>query len=113
MLPSAEAEPERYRGRPLLLILENYVLAAIGELPADKHTGMTKIVQATFGGGTDWMQTVRAQLHLGDGLDTNLRGMWERNQVIAAQNGVALQPVQFAKMVADQNFAELIGPPLG
>ena len=43
MLPSAEVEPERYRGRPLLVVLENYILAAIGELPAEKHGGVAKI----------------------------------------------------------------------
>src|SRR5690348_9612172 len=107
MLPSPEAEPERYRGRPLLVVLENYILAAIGELPAEKQAGVAKIVQTVFGGGTDWMKTVRGHLQLGDGLDADLRGMWERNQATATQSGVALHPVQFAKMVADQNFAEL------
>lgn len=112
MLPTPEAEPERYRGRPLLIVLENYILAAIGELPAEKHAGVARIVQTVFGGDADWMRTVREQLQLSDVLDAHLRGMWERNQAIAAQNCVTLHPIQFAKMVADQNFAELIGPPL-
>jgi hypothetical protein len=112
MLPSPEAEPDRYRGRPLLVVLENYILAAIGELSAEKQARVTKIVQTVFGDGTDWMKTVRRQLRLGDGLDASLREMWERNQATAAQNGITFHPVQFAKMVADQNFAELIGPPL-
>ena len=113
MVPSPESEPDRYRGRPLLVVLENYVLAAIGELPPEKHGAVAKVVQTVFGGGADWMKTVRSQLQLGDSLDASLRGMWERNQATAAKNGITLHPVQFAKMVADQNFAELIGPPLG
>jgi hypothetical protein len=113
MLPSPEAEPQRYRGRPLLIVLENYVLAAIGELPADKYAGVGQLVQKVFGGGADWMQTVREQLHLGETLDDALRQMWAKNQAIAQQNAVVLQPEQFAKMVADQNFAQLIDPPLG
>ena len=112
MIPSAEAEPERYRGRPMLVVLENYILAAIGQLPAEKQAGIAKIVQAVFGGSADWMQTVRTQLQLGEGLDTSLQAMWDRNQTTATQNGITLHPIQFAKMVADQNFAELIGPPL-
>jgi hypothetical protein len=112
MLPSPEAEPERYRGRPLLILLENYVLAAIGELPAERQTSVGQIVQKAFGGGADWMQTIRQRLHLGETLDESLRRMWAENQAIAAQNSVTLHPIQFAKMVADQNFAELIGPPL-
>lgn len=112
MLPSAEADPERYRGRPLLVVLENYVLAAIGELPAERYSGVGQIVQRVFGGGDDWMQTVRGELRLEPSLDESLRQMWAQNQAIARQNATTLHPVQFAKMVADQNFAELIGPPL-
>lgn len=112
MLPSASAEPERYRGRPLLIILENYVLAAIGELPSDRHAAIGQIVRKVFGGGLDWMLTVRNQLELTEGLDDSLRKMWEKNKAIALQNRVTIESVQFAKMVADDNFANLIGPPL-
>lgn len=108
MLPSPQAEPERYKGRPLLMVLENYILAAIGELPAERYEGVGQIVRKVFGGGSDWMLTVRQQLHLGDSLDDGLRQMWEKNKSIALQNQSDLHPVQFAKMVADQNFAQMI-----
>jgi hypothetical protein len=36
---SKEAEPERYAGKPLLVLLENFVLHSIGELPPDKNGG--------------------------------------------------------------------------
>lgn len=109
-LPSAEAEPERYRGRPLLILLENYVLAAIGELPAERSAGVGATVQRMWGGGEDWMRTLRRQLDLDDALDASLRGMWARNQQIARDNKTELHPIQFAKMVADSNFAHLISP---
>lgn len=112
MLPTIEAEPERYIGRPLLIVIENYILAAIGELPTERHAGLAKIVQTVFGGESDWMETVRQQLQLGRGFNTNLQKMWQANQATAFQNGVTLHPIQFAKMVADANFASLIGPPL-
>jgi hypothetical protein len=93
--------------------LENYVLAAIGELPPDRHTGVGQIVRQVFGGGADWMLAVRQQLRLDGGLDESIRQMWVRNQAVARQSAVTLQPVQFPKLVADQNFAALIGPALG
>ena len=111
MLPSPEVEPERYKCRPLLVVLEKYVLAAIGELPPDRQSGVAAIVQKVFGGAADWMSTVRKQLELGESLDDSLRQMWSKNQDTAKRNGVQLHPVQFAKMVVDENFAELIGPP--
>jgi hypothetical protein len=108
--PSAEAEPERYRGRPLLIILENYVLSAIDELDPEKNATMLPIVQRVYGGGDDWRGTIRAQLHLGDGLDESLRRLWARNQEIAAREGTSLQPVQFAKMIVDENWSSLVDP---
>ena len=102
-LPSAEAEPGRYKGRPLLILIENYVLACIGELPPDSN--IAAVVQKAFGGGDDWMQTLREKLDLSAAIDESIREMWSKNQAIAKEQKVQLHPVQFAKMVADRNFA--------
>ena len=107
-LPSVEAEPERYEGRPLLLLVENYVLAAIGELPPEKAERVGAIVRRMWGGGDDWMRTLRRELDLNDSVDESFRRMWARNQEIARQNGMELHPIQFAKMIADTNFAPLL-----
>jgi hypothetical protein len=107
-LPSAGAEPDRYQGRPLLILLENYVLAAIGELPAERSSGVGEMVRRMWGGGDDWMRTLRDQLGISASMDDDLRGLWTRNQEIARENGAELHSVQFAKMVADQNFAHLL-----
>ena len=109
-LPSAFAEPERYTGRPLVLVLENYVLDVIGELEQEKQEGIARLVAAVFGGGDDWRKTVRQQLRLEDAIDNAFREMWRQNQQIAAANNVVLHPVQFAKMVVDKNFADRIAP---
>ena len=110
MIPSADAEPERYNGKPLLIILENYILDCIGALEPERQQQVRAVVQRTFGGEADWKQTVRSVLHLGESLDEQLRRMWQQNQEIARANEAVLHPVQFAKMVADQNFAHLIDP---
>jgi hypothetical protein len=109
-LPSAHAEPERYRGRPLLAILEAYVLDCIGALEPEKLASVALIVQRVFGGGSDWRATIRSHLHLADGVDESIRSMWVRNQDIAVREKVALHPVQFAKMFVDQNWADLVTP---
>jgi hypothetical protein len=107
-LPSSNLEPDRYEGRPLILILDNYVLDCIGELPSDKKALITTIVQKAFGGGSDWKKTVRGLLQLSDSIEDNIRSLWTENKKIAAQNNSELHPVQFAKMIVDDNFAELI-----
>jgi len=107
MIPNANVEPERYKGRPLLVILENYILDCIGALEPDKQQQVRAIVQRTFGGDEDWKRTVRGVLHLEESFDAELRRMWQQNQEIATANKTTLHPVQFAKMVSDQNFAHL------
>jgi hypothetical protein len=107
-LPSAEVEPERYKGRPLLVLLENYVLHSIGALPSDADAGLLYLVQDVFGGDADWKKTLRQQLGLPDSLDDDLREMWRKSQVKAARQHVQLHPVQFAKMVVDENWGHLI-----
>lgn len=101
---------DRYNGRPLLIMLENYVLSAIGSLAPDKEQLAVSITQRVFGGDSDWRSTLRGTLHLSDSLDEALRKMWATNQQRAQQAGVTLTPEEFARMVVDQNFAHLIEP---
>jgi hypothetical protein len=103
-------ETDRYKDRPLLILLENYILSSIGSLAPDKEKSAVSITQCVFGGGADWRSTLRATLHLGDSLDGSLRQMWATNQEIAKKADVSLSPEDFARMVADQNFAHLITP---
>jgi hypothetical protein len=95
----------------LLVVLENCMLAAIAELSDRRKARIAEVVQRGFGGDSDWMATVRERLHIEDSLDEALRAMWTKNQGIAHANGTTLHPIQFAKMVADQNWAGLIGEP--
>jgi hypothetical protein len=103
-----DRQRDRYEGKPLLILLENYVLSCIGQLPADKEAGLLSVTQRVFGGGDDWKATLRATLQLGDSLDDSLRRMWTTNQERAAQAGVTLTAEDFARMIVDQNFAHLI-----
>ena len=111
-LPSPHAEPERYQGRPLLVVLENYVLDCIGKLPPGSSDRLTQMMQQVFGGGPDWKQTLRQTLQLDPSMDEELRKLWTKNEALARAEGIELHPVQFAKMVVDENFAELVGKPL-
>ena len=107
-LPSIEPEPERYQGRPLLLILENYVLDCIGHLPADKQSTIAALVSKAFGASDNWKATIRATLKFEESIDSSIQMMWDKNQSITKNNGDELHPIQFAKMCVDTNFAHLI-----
>jgi hypothetical protein len=110
-LPSPHAEPERYQGRPLLVVLENYVLDCIGKLSPESSQKLAGLMQEALGGGPDWKQTLREMLQLDPSMDEELRKLWTTNEALARQQGIELHPVQFAKMVVDENFTTLIGEP--
>jgi hypothetical protein len=92
----------------LLVLLENYVLSCIGQLPRDKESRLSSITEHVFGGGSDWKTTLRARLQLSDTIDFILCQMWTTNQKRAQLVNQSLSPEDFARMVVDQNFAHLV-----
>ncbi len=94
----------RYDGRPLLILLENYVLAAIGHLTPDKAKLNASITQRIFGGGEDWRATLRDVLHLEASTDDEMRSLW----AAAQQQAPGPAPEEFARRMTDENFAHLI-----
>src|SRR4051812_44017767 len=85
-------DDDRYEGKPLLILLENYVLDCIGCLSNDKATKIVGVVQRVFGGSDDWKATLRSSLQLDESIDENLRQMWVRNQDLAKQTDKTYSP---------------------
>lgn len=100
----------RYAGRPLLILLENYVLSTIGHLAPDKETLNASITQRIFGGGEDWRETLRGRLRLEASVNDDLCRMWCEQQDAAQAAGKIAVPEEFARRVADENFVHLIEP---
>lgn len=97
----------RYDGKPLLRLLDLYVLWAIGELPPDQEDVMNRAapkLQAQFGGGGQWQEAVERAVRMDADTPQQIRGMWTRNLEIAHANGLTLTPEEFALMVVDDNF---------
>jgi hypothetical protein len=102
----------RYDGKPLLRLLELYVLRAIGELSqAEQQTleRMASNLQAIYGGNGKWHEAVAAAIHMPADMPVAIRDMWAKNLEIAHANGVTLSPQMFAEMFVDEN----LGPDLG
>jgi hypothetical protein len=94
---------ERYKGRPLLRLLDCYVLALTGNLEPEIETKVAEIVESTFGGGPDWKVTLRHATRLPDDMDERIRSLW-RAQALGTD------PVTFALAVSDDNFLQMIDP---
>jgi hypothetical protein len=91
------ALPERYQGRPLLLLVEAYALAVIGEQPAEAE----KLVRQVWGGGEDWRATVREQLAWEATIDQTIETNWSRYLRETGDRGIPPSPTEFAMAFAD------------
>jgi hypothetical protein len=98
---------QRYQGKPLLRLLECYVLKSLDLLPESDGRNLTtmqpKLAQIYGKQGT-WDEIIAATMELPKNMPSLIRDMWARNQEIAKANGVTLTPQQFAEMFVDQNL---------
>jgi hypothetical protein len=97
----------RYDGKPLLRLLELYVLKAIDELsPAELQAleRMAPKLRAIYGGNGEWHAAVAAAVDAPTDMPVVIREMWARNLEIARANGVTLPPQKFAEMFVDENL---------
>ena len=111
----------RYNGRPLLRLLELYVLKVIGELQeSDAKTLdlMAPKLRSTYGVSGDWDEVIASVVGLSDGAPQAIQRMWKENSEVAKKGGVDLTPQQFSEMFVDANFdastdkgPEVVKPP--
>ena len=100
---------ERYAGKPLLRLLELYVLWSIDELPPSDSASLTAMapkLKDIYGGDGTWQSAVAASIRLPPEMPSLIRENWRRNQSIAAANSVTLDAQKFAEMFVDSNFAD-------
>ena len=98
----------RYTGKPMLALLEMYVLDSIGCLTSNKKLLAEQLVQKTWGSG-EWQSVVRARIGFKDEIDDFLRLRWTEHQELARRNDFTISPEEFAMQTVDINFAHLVG----
>lgn len=99
----------RYEGKPLLRLLECYVLWVIEELPekdAATLREMTPKLRSVYRLEGDWQQIVVTVMQLPSDIPGAIRNIWLKNSEIAQRNGTLLTPQQFAEMFVDQNLMD-------
>ena len=100
--------PDRYEHNPMLVLVENFVLDAIGKLEPDKAARLEEIVNRTFG-GDDWRATLRNYLALPPDTQTTLQTLWQQRQAEADLQQIDFSAEGFAREQADQLFSDLGG----
>ncbi|WP_326523995.1 hypothetical protein [Sphingomonas sp.] len=98
----------RYDGKPLLRLVDGFVLDAIGRLQADEEQALVALepeMRQVTGAAGGWRQIVAAQMRFPDGLAAAIREIWEKGRVkfVAAQ-GHEPDPVQFTRSFVDSKF---------
>jgi hypothetical protein len=97
----------RYAGKPLLRLLEGYVLRAIGALsPGDEERlrSMEPQLGRVYGRVGTWMEIIASEMELPANMPELIAETWRRNQNVAKANGLELTAQQFAEMFVDQNL---------
>lgn len=99
--------PSRYTGKPLLRLLELYVLNALDQLSADELQHLATLapkLARTYKRAGTWVEILSAEMELPSHLPDLIRKMWARNQDIAKLNGAVLTAQEFAEMFVDNNI---------
>jgi hypothetical protein len=96
--------------KPIVQLLENYVLAAVGELPTEEQVKTKVMMTRAFGAaaGDDWQNRLREEFGVTDSLDEQLRTMWSQAKKLAAEQNADLPPRDFATMVVEENFTDAV-----
>jgi len=98
----------RYDGKPLLRLLELYVLKALGELPILEQETLDRMapkLQAVYGGNGTWHGALEAAVQMPADMPQQIRGMWDQNLEVARANNVPpLSAQKFAEMFVDENL---------
>jgi hypothetical protein len=98
--------PDRYAGKPFLKLVDAFVLKAIGHLDPSQDEAlqqMTPKLQETFKRPGTWEEIVMAELRFDPEIRAAIRGLWEKNQAIARQEGVSLTPLEFTELFVANN----------
>ena len=108
----------RYDGKPLLQLVEMYILAKIGRLDKDRARRMAEMapkLSATFKVQGTWEQIIEGVLRLPPDYGARVKGHWEAHLAAEQKAGRKwVDPQAYAEAFADQNLLpDPASPPKG
>jgi hypothetical protein len=95
----------RYDGKPLLRLIELWILWVIGEIETVDEARLKEMepkLRATWKREGTWHELIQAMLDLPSTLPDELRAMWQRNLETARKQGAPPPREMFMKSIADQ-----------
>jgi len=101
---------DRYEGKPLLRLLECYVLDAIDQLDErqrDTLQRMTPKLATLYKRNGTWSEILRDEMNFADSLPTKIREIWNIDLARMHSSGVGIDPSEFAMTFVDENFLDV------
>ena len=101
---------QRYEGKPLLRLLECYVLSAIDQLDEGQSETLRRMepkLALTYNRSGTWCQIIHDVMGFPDSLPIKIREVWENNLTRVRASGGDVDPNEFAMAFVDQNFPEI------
>jgi hypothetical protein len=98
----------RHEGKPLLRVLECYVLWSIGELRAKDVRllkEMTPKLQKVYRTTGTWQDVIAVAMELPPNMPAVIRAVWSESKQPSRCSANELTPQRFAEMFVDQNLA--------
>ena len=97
----------RYDGKPLLRLLECYVLDSIGELDSEMRSTLVKMepkLSETFESKRGWDSILECALKLPANTRSQIKEFWVGYSEAAIKQGLPVDPDVFSIQFVDQNF---------
>lgn len=95
--------PQRYTEKPLLLLVESYVLRVLGLLDPRQDAAAEVVCRRVWPGHpvSEWDRVLRAELGWSESIDETIVRNWDRYVQAAQAQQVDPNPSEFAAMFAD------------
>ena len=100
---------DRYKDKPLLRLLELYVLDAIGKLEEKDRAlleQMTPKLCETFGTKGTWKQAIAKGMEFPSHMPSLIAENWEKNLKLAKEQKLQLNPQEYAMQFVDNNLTQ-------
>ena len=108
-IPQPSAQPGRYDGRPLLRLLDCYILDAIEQLPASQIATLEKLeptFQKAFGSTGGWREIVEEQIGFLPSVKLQIELLWASYQEAQQRLGAKVVAADFVRDFVAQNVPD-------
>jgi hypothetical protein len=102
--------PDRYKDRPLLRLLDCYVLDVIGELPQEQRQTLERLeprLHEVFGSAGSWRDIVEEQMGFVPAVTLGIETLWAAFQQNEGRLGKKNLAGEFVREFVAQNFPEV------